>query len=78
VQDSIAVDNPTTLGHLSSERTLLPSSSSSVGNGDVLGEGYNVRHADVRPTNAMGDVRAATHARIDVEVALRQYEENFR
>jgi hypothetical protein len=39
-----------------------------VGNDDVLGEGYNVQSVDVRPTNAAGDVAAATRARIDIEV----------
>jgi hypothetical protein len=66
----MVVDNPTSPGHLSSERTLLPSSSSSVGNEHVLGEGY--KHVDVRPPTAAGAVAAATRARIDIEIALRR------
>ena len=41
VQDGMDIDNSTSLGHLPSDRTILPSSSSAVRNDDVLDEDYS-------------------------------------
>jgi hypothetical protein len=52
VHDSMAIDNSTSPGHLPSERTLLPSSSLSVRNGDVLDEDYSEISAELAAITA--------------------------